>query len=237
MIMKSISKFLILCYFAVLLISCSISEEITFNEEGSLKYSYLIDASEFVKIMPDSMNKDLLKDTLISFKDLLNQKKDSISKLPPESQKKLEALKPLFIKMRQDQKKGEFYVLIYGNFINSTSLNSALFALNSIDNSKNNSSENMEFLTYTTYNWNGKEFNKKSVKSESLKNDSVAQSILPFFTGGKFKTQYNFPKEIKKVNNSSAKISQDRKSLSIEYDATDYLITPQKTDLKVVLVK
>jgi hypothetical protein len=237
MMVKITSIILTLCYCTVLLISCSISEEITFNEEGSLNYSYVIDASEFMKIMPDSMDKNMLKDTLISFKDLLTQKKDSISQLPSESQKKLQALKPLFIKMHQDKKKGEFYVLIYGNFINSTSLNSALSALNSIDNSKNNSSKNMEFLTHTTYNWNGKEFSKKSIKAESLKSDSVAQNILPLFTGGKFKTRYNFPKEIKKVNNSSAVISQDRKSLSIEYDATEYLATPQKTDLKVELVK
>lgn len=76
---KITSIILTLCYCTVLLISCSISEEITFNEEGSLNYSYVIDASEFMKIMPDSMDKNMFKDTLISFKDLLTQKKDSIS--------------------------------------------------------------------------------------------------------------------------------------------------------------
>lgn len=235
--MKSISKILTLCYSIVLLISCSIREEITFNPEGNLTYSYLIDAGEFMKIMPDSLNKGIYKDTLISFKNLLTQKKDSIAKLSPENQKKLEALKPLFIKVHQDEKKGEFYVLIYGDFTNSASLNSALAALNSIDNSKNNPSKNMEFLTNSTFHWKGNVFSKKSVKSESLKNDSVAQSILPLFTGGTFKTIYTFPKEIKKVNNSSAVISQDKKSLSMVFDASEYLAAPQKTDLKVELVK
>ncbi|WP_303822364.1 hypothetical protein [Apibacter mensalis] len=235
--MKSISKILILCYSIVLLISCSIREEITFNPEGNLTYSYLIDAGEFMKIMPDSLNKGIYKDTLISFNNLLTQKKDSISKLSLENQKKLEALKPLFIKVHQDEKKGEFYVLIYGDFTNSASLNSALAALNSIDNSKNNPFKNMEFLTNSTFHWNGNVFSKKSVKSESLKNDSVAQSILPLFTGGTFKTIYTFPKEIKKVNNSSAVISQDKKSLSMVFDASEYLAAPQKTDLKVELVK
>lgn len=235
--MKSISKILILCYSIVLLISCSIREEITFNPEGNLTYSYLIDAGEFMKIMPDSLNKGIYKDTLISFNNLLSQKKDSISKLSLENQKKLEALKPLFIKVHQDEKKGEFYVLIYGDFTNSASLNSALAALNSIDNSKNNPSKNMEFLTNSTFHWKVNVFSKKSVKSESLKNDSVAQSILPLFTGGTFKTIYTFPKEIKKVNNSSAVISQDKKSLSMVFDAAEYLAAPQKTDLKVELVK
>ncbi|MCT6869830.1 MAG: hypothetical protein M3Z80_07785, partial [Apibacter sp.] len=126
--MKLISKILCLLFLTKLLISCTITEEITFNQEGSLSYSYLMNA-RLAKLTSDSLNTDFLsKDTIFSFNSFFQEKKDSILKLPLEKRKNLYALKPFFIKGYRDKEKDEYYVRIYGDFANSDSLNSALAA-------------------------------------------------------------------------------------------------------------
>ncbi len=239
--MKTISKLLTFIFISIFILSCSISEEITFNTNGSINYSFLMDGSSFMKMAPDSVSQDQKKvrDSVITFSTFLEEKKDSIAKLPKETQKQLEALKPFIIKMHEDQNKKEFYVQLNGDFTNSSSLNSALAALNSFDSKDKNTNklEKMEFLVPTVFEWNGNKLTKKSSVSEAMKTDSSAQSILTMFSGGKFKAKYNFPKKVKKVSNPSALISQDGKSVIIEYDAADYLTSPEKTNLEVELEK
>ena len=46
---------------------------------------------------------------------------------------------------------------------------------------------------------------------------------------------YNFPRKIKAVSNPLAKISTDRKSLSLQFLLTDCLQNPLSTNLEVVL--
>ena len=68
----------------MLTISCQFSEELTLNEDGSGKMSIKFDGSEIMKIGGEkvSENKEEDVDTLIVFKEFLEEHKDSISKLP-----------------------------------------------------------------------------------------------------------------------------------------------------------
>ena len=238
--MKLISKILCLLFLTKLLISCTITEEITFNQEGSLSYSYLMNA-RLAKLTSDSLNTDFLpKDTIFSFNSFFQEKKDSILKLPLEKRKNLYALKPFFIKGYRDKEKDEYYVRIYGDFANSDSLNSALAALHYFNNLYENiltfdilndfiSNRDIDFLTICSYNWNGKELIKKSVASDSIKHEYFD---LKHFPGSKFKIKYIFPSKIKRVDNPLATISKDRKSITMEYDD---IVNPEYTNLKVEL--
>ncbi|MDR2123313.1 MAG: hypothetical protein LBP34_09360 [Flavobacteriaceae bacterium] len=232
--MKITAQILTFILFSLFIVGCSITEEITFNANGSIRYSYLIDGSAFMEILPDStdQNNKGSKDTLVLLSDLFKQQRDSFSKLPKEDQEIIKTLNPLIIKVHKDEEKKEWISQILGDFKNVDSLNMALSVLNDMGHSEGSMTKTMGFLTNTTYGWNGKEFIKTSVISKSMKEDS---SSLYMYEGGKFHTKYNFPKKIKKVSDPSALISQDGKSVIVEYDAQEYLRHPEKTNLKVEL--
>ena len=234
--MKTFSTILVLTFMSIFIISCSISEEITFNANGGIKYSYLFDGSSFMKMAPDTLTKDKkIRDSIISFSSLLEEKKDSISKLPLAEQEKLAKLKPFKIIMHQDDTKKEFSVQLTGDFKNSSDLNAALTTLSNFDKNNTGSTEKTGLLVNSYYDWNGKELKKTSTVPEAVKVDSSAQSMIAMFSGGKFKVKYNFPKKVKKVSDASALISQDGKTVLVEYDATEYLSTPEKTNIKIEL--
>ncbi|MDR1876608.1 MAG: hypothetical protein LBQ84_03195 [Flavobacteriaceae bacterium] len=248
------TKILSLTLFSLFIIGCSISEEITFNANGSINYSYLIDGSNFMEEIESEMGMasrkktsaqdKKVRDTVIYLSRLYEEMKDSISTLSPEEvrenltaleeiQEKLTALKPFILKVHDDGKK-EYFVQLLGDFPNSTSLNSALSAL-SESSYRDSSTEILEFLANTPYGWDGKELRKTFVFPENIKSDSSAQSWLLMFKGGKYRAKYHFPKKVKKVSDSSAVISQDGKSVTIEYDASEYLTSSEKNNFIIEL--
>ena len=236
--MKLIPKILCLLFLTKLLISCTITEEITFNQEGSLSYSYLIDLNEFAELTSSdfSITDILPKDTIFSYNSFFQEKKDSILKLPLEEQKRICALKLFFFKTHQDKEKGEYYVRIYGDFANSDSLNSALGALYYFNDLNEDISKYINFPAPSYYNWNGKELIKKTVASECIKPERYYPYGGPLF---KVKIKYIFPSKIKRVDNPLATISKDfvtiskdRKSITMEYVDG---VNPEYTNLKVEL--
>ncbi|WP_128330532.1 hypothetical protein [Apibacter sp. HY039] len=236
--MKIFILSLLFSFLSLIVISCSIAEEITFHPDGRIKYSYTIDGSNFMQMAPTSSSsafKGMTKDSTISFSDLLEMQKDSISKLPLKEQKKIAALKPLSITMHQDEDKQEFFIRLHGMFTNSKTLNEALEGLQTLNSAKNTPGENTEFMAKSTYDWNTSRLVKTSYVSNAMKTDSLAQNLTQMFTGGKYQVLYKFPKKIKHVNHPEAIISADRKSVSIEYDAQEYLISPEKTNLIIEL--
>ncbi|MDR1876611.1 MAG: hypothetical protein LBQ84_03210 [Flavobacteriaceae bacterium] len=232
--MKTI-KILSLALFSLFIIGCSISEEITFNANGSINYSYLIDASNLTEMASDKDKKNY--DTIVSLAGFLEEGKDSISMLSPEFQKKLTDFKRCSLKIHNDVDKKEYFVQILGDFPNSTSLNTVLSEL-SRSSPRDSFTEILELLASTSYDWNGKELRKTSVvpeNPENIKNDSSAEDPLYLFAGGKFRAKYHFPKKVKKVSDPSAVISQDGKSVIIEYDASEYLTSSEKNNFIIEL--
>lgn len=235
--MKNISKILVLIMSSIFIIGCSISEEITLNANGNINYSYLLDASKCTHMLPDTIGQPkIIKDTTFSFVNFLKEKKDSISNLSLDEQKKLYTLKPFSIKIHQDDNKKEFTIQLFGNFKDVNSLNSALSSFSTISQNNLNvlSEVNFSLLTHIQYNWDGKIF-KKKVLEHIEKNDSTKIILSTMFYGGFYDVKYNFPKKIKKANNPSAIISSDRKSLFIRNDATDYIMFPEKLNIEIEL--
>ena len=75
--------------------SCTFTEEITINSDGTGKYNLDMDGSAFMAMMPkDSVGGKNEKpiDSTFSFKQLFEEKKDSIVKLPKEQQDKIKKL-------------------------------------------------------------------------------------------------------------------------------------------------
>ncbi|AUX19344.1 hypothetical protein [Flavobacterium columnare] len=78
-------RFLCLLLPLVVLTSCVFTEEIEINQDGSGKYAFAIDGSSLIAMMPkDSSKLGKTIDSVFTFKQLLEEKKDSIAKLSIE---------------------------------------------------------------------------------------------------------------------------------------------------------
>ena len=92
-----------------LISSCNFTEEIHLNENGSGKLSIQFDGSEMMEMGGEELAKTDEKavDSIISFKDFLEEKKDSIAQLSPQEQAKLKKLEPFSLRMMMNPEKKE----------------------------------------------------------------------------------------------------------------------------------
>ncbi|MDR3272432.1 MAG: hypothetical protein LBT29_02970 [Flavobacteriaceae bacterium] len=254
--MKKSPVFVIVVLLSIFITSCSLLEETVFNKDGSINYSFTLDSSSLMGMMPDSVSngKDsprFLRDTVISFADIIEELKDSIAALPPAEQEKFEAMKPFNIKSHFDQEKKEFFLQMFGKFDNVSALNKAISNLETVR--KNLSKEKdkklslsptesgYESLTHSLskaqIKWDGK-FLKKTIvpanyDSPEIDKDSL-QTDIWLFSGG-FKSVYKFPKKVKSVSGSTALLSQDGKTVIVNYDLQEYLTYPEKANIEIEL--
>jgi len=233
---------------------CSLYQEVTFKEDGKVFYLMSIDAGQIMG-MGLSANDigEMPSDTVISIIDMLKEKKnmDSIS----ETEKRLyQDIAPLSVRIKSDINKKELFISYFGDFKNITALNKALQAmslLDSIDSKKegSNSSKQEQELNkiierYNLYTWDGKTMTAVNQHNPDKKDNmdandedelSKLSSLSGMFSGGKMKTKYTFPKKVKTVNNPDALLSADRKSVIIEYQASDFLDNPKLSDIVIEL--
>ena len=74
------------------------------------------------------------------------------------------------------------------------------------------------------------ELKKQQVEIEGLKN-----RYAKFKVAQDYVLKYHFPRKIKSVSNVKATISEDKKSLELQFLITDCLVNPESTSLEVVL--
>jgi hypothetical protein len=74
------------------------------------------------------------------------------------------------------------------------------------------------------------ELKKQQDKIEELKTRFSNHKLVQAYV-----LDYHFPRKIKSVSNSNAKISDDRKSLELQFNITDCLLNPESTNLEVIL--
>ncbi len=111
------------------LISCSISEQIIFNADGSGKLAYTVDMSKMIAITKDldksnKMTKDLTEstgkdmDTIINIKDIIAQRQKEGKELTPEQLANLEQMKNYSMQMVVNKTKNEMKYVMSTDFKN-----------------------------------------------------------------------------------------------------------------------
>ncbi len=249
--MKRIS-ILLSCLFVFILTSCQFSEDIYINEDGSGKMSLSFDGSQLMEMAGEEMSKSQEKpiDSIISFKEFLDTKSDSISKLPIEDQEKLKSLEPFKMHMVMNPETSEMKFDMFREFEKTEDLEDMFKAMNNISNmqgkgpAKANDSNNpfsslgKNGSTELSYAYNGKVFKRTAtvIDKEMLKqmNDSLSDMRM-MFASSKYKLNYHFPKPIKSVSNEEAMFSEDRKSVTVEFGFMDYITDPESLNLEVIL--
>ena len=231
-----------------LVAACNFTEEIHINEDGSGKLSINFDGSEMMEMAGEEMAKTNEKpiDSIISFKDFLEEKKDSIAQLPIEEQEKLKKLEPFNMRMVMNPEKKEMMFDLYSEFKNVSEVNDAFGAFqdaSSIGGKSNPQQGPMkpaEQPTEVDYSFNKNKFSRKAkiVDQELFQQqlDSL-QGAEMFLSGSTYTLKYHFPKKIKSTTAEDATFSQDGKTLIYEVNFMELMKNPSVLDLEVELEK
>lgn len=239
-------QFLLITLVVILFTSCQFTEEITINKDGSGKYNLNVDMGGMMSSMSglkenDSTAADPEKmDTIINMKDILEMKKDSISKLSPSDREILNAIGDMKMQIRMDEAKDVMlmdFILDFKNISEIDDIRRKMEKAQQIQENKGESEEKIENHE-VQYSYKKKKFERKVIMKdltteEQQKFDENKEQYNMFLTGSKYKLIYNFPKKIKKVNYPNVSYSNNKKTMTILVDMDSLLSNPQLLDLKV----
>jgi len=224
------------------------------NDNGTGKFSVDMDGSSLMAMAGDQvgsqMGADAKKniDTTFTFKQIFEEKKDSIAKLSPETQKELKKLENFVVNTKMNAEQKEFLMTLSTDFKNVNELQDILqttSALQKLEGTGANPTaafgagfgDNKSKLSYT---YDGKKFTRKAIidkQAVQKVKDSAADMSKMIFASSNYIIKYHFPKRIKKVSNPNALFSEDRKSITIQYPFTDYMENPDKLNFEVEFEK
>ncbi|MCH2034895.1 MAG: hypothetical protein MK202_15410 [Tenacibaculum sp.] len=249
--MKRIAYYFMFFMTLNLLVGCEVGWETKFNKDGSGKYSMIVDLSSLLQMastLPKSEDDkpSALKDTVINFSDILETKKDSISKLPKKEQKRLKELEDLAIVIKADTATNKGFMRIDYDFDDMQDLQTLGKKLKSAEIDKladfgsakkmNPKGEKKDFPVITdmfdinfsknSFTTKIKEDAGKNMKSDDGKDEAFAKMIV-------FKIRYLFPYKIKSVNNENVKILANFKGIEFEANIADMAKNPNFFDVKV----
>ena len=225
--------------------SCNFTEEITLQEDGSGKLSINFDGSELMEMAGEEMKKTNEKavDSLISFKDLLEEKKDSIATLSPEEQAKLKKLEPfsMHMVMNPDEKLMKFD--LFSEFKNVSEVNDAFNAFQGANvlgsQQQGAGPAPMESsASEVSYSYTNNSFTRKAkILDQELFQQQIdsLQGAEMFLSGSTYTLKYHFPKKVKSTTAEEATFSADGKTLIYEVKFLDLMKDPSLLDLEVEL--
>ena len=226
--------------------SCSFTENITINEDGTGSMSLDMDASELMAMAGDEIAKSGEKrvDSTMSFKELLAEKKDSIAKLPQEEQDRLKKLENFSIKMLMDPETQEFKFSLLSDFKKVEDMGDMMDSFDKANPMNSKKPEGApdfgldKYKTQSKYAYNGKKFTKTVSRKESLpetkeEGEDTMEMMRGMLESSTYTINYNFPKKVKSVSNKNATISADKKTVTVIYPFTDYMDKPDAMSVEV----
>lgn len=194
--MKNI-KFLSALLVLVSLTSCSITEKLIMNENGSGKFSYEIDGSKMMsmaggafsgeekntkkKKKGDTKSKDI--DSTFTFKEMFASKHDSISKLPLEEQEKIKRMEKFSVRMVMNEEKGIMNYSMFTDFKSVQELQDVMSPVKSMQSLSPGGKQGgmamaptgIDDDSSTQFFYDGKTFKKIVSKKEKKKEEAVAE--------------------------------------------------------------
>ena len=231
----------------IILTSCTFTEEISIANNGSGSYSLKMDMGQMMKSMngmspKDSLKKPKVLDSIVHFKDILEKNKDSIAKLPKNEQLALEALRNMNLHMQVDEEKDKMLMDFNLAFNNVSELKNMQEKITKAQllSDKKGKDKSMPSKADVNYLFNGKTFKRKVIPKElseeklSELERSIKQSGA-FLEGSTYRVVYHFEKKIKSVSFRDAKISDDKKTMTIEVPMDSLVKNPMLLNFEVKL--
>jgi len=246
-------KLLSFSFLVATLTSCTFTENMYINDNGAGKFSVDIDGSSLMEMAGDQlgnqMGADAKKnvDSTFTFKQLIAEKQDSISKLSPEAQKEIKKLENFVFNIKMNGEQKQFLMNIATDFKSVNELQDILQSMSALQKLEGGNAPSTPFAglgdnkSKLSYTYDGKKFTRKAVidkqKTTEKAADSTADMSKMMFASSNYIIKYHFPKPVKKVSNPNALFSDDRKTITIQYPFTDYMENPDKLNFDVEFEK
>jgi len=236
----------LISFISIILSSCTFTEEITFDKDFKGTYSLGIDMSKLLELNGDTKQDSIppkKTDTVIRFKDILEEYKDSISELSDEEREMIESLKDLRMEMHVDEsaKKMVMNFLIDFNKIEELKdINKKISRANEISGKKNTAFKNYSPTSEVEYELIGNTFKRITTVKELTaelkeKNETFLTQSAAMLDSLPYQIIYHFPKKIKSVSFENAQISEDKKTVTITSTLGVITKNPKSLDFEVKL--
>ena len=194
----------------------------------------------------DSTQLDKAIDSTLVFKDLLRDKKDSISQLSAEEQAKLKRLEPFSLHMKVETESGIMNFDMYTDFKDVSEVNDAFNAfqnassVGSIAGGQSMPENAANEATEVNYSFKKNKFKRETVilNQKMLKKsiDSLASAEM-FLSSSTYTFKYHFPKRVKSTNIKEATFSIDGKTMIHEVNFLDMMKDPESLLIEEELEK
>ncbi|MEN8188078.1 MAG: hypothetical protein ABFR05_13210, partial [Bacteroidota bacterium] len=168
--MRTFTRFIISLVSVLTITSCQFTEKININDDGSGTYALRMDMSAMMSAMDDMNSPDSTKvseketevpeviDTIMNFRDILEEKKDSIDKLSKEDQEKIEALKDLKIRLAVNETENIAFTDFIFEFKAVEELKDIQESITKAQSIKDNKEEQTPQPTRMLFSFDGKTF-------------------------------------------------------------------------------
>ncbi len=257
-------KLLLLLLAIVTMTSCQLTEEVTFNEDGSGTYVFKVDMSAMMamkgnkdKISDSTQTREPEKiDSLIHVKDLLKKYKDSIENLTPEEKAFIKRMENATMHIQVDEANNKMlmaYSIPFNSVEDLTNIGEDIHKMDRLKKEKEGQTEknpvedmfNGVTNSKIKYVFNKHKFSrkvtvlkkkKKEEKEEDKdsKDEDLDNQIAEMMKMMNYKIIYHFPYKIKKVSYKDALLSPDGKTLIIEASLDQMDKNPKLLDFDVI---
>jgi hypothetical protein len=236
----------ICCFIMLSLVSCQVTETIQLNENGSgkIQVEYRRNENSYMQVAKENYAKeDQFVDTTYVFKDYISKYSETFLKFTRDEQKLFKKYENVTTHIKQSSYEKEYFSLMWQDFNTIEEVPDIYKAGNYASDLKNNYALAAEKHYYgVSYAFDGTIFkrivkitNPAELKIQQDEIDGKKTWYSKYNLVQTYVLKYRFARMIAKVSNSNAKISEDKKSLELQFLLSDCLKDPESTNLEVVL--
>jgi len=179
-------------------------------------------------------------------KDLLEEKKDSISRLSESDRNRLKKMENYNIRMIMDSENSTMLFNLYSDFESIEEINDIFRGLEQTSslmpglnvNMGKGENDDSKDLIGVSYSFNNRIFIRDAfIKDKELHKQEV-DSLMgaeSFMSTMRYRLKYTFPRKIIRSSIENAKFSLDGKTIEVEIGFVDYFKNPDLLDLEVEL--
>ncbi|OXB00352.1 hypothetical protein B0A75_08530 [Flavobacterium oncorhynchi] len=237
--MKFISAFLLL----ILLTSCTITETIIINPDGTgnIEVYSLRDENSVMQLRKNSPSSEKFIDTIFVFQDYITKYQETFVRFSKSDQALFQEHSNVKMHVKMDPIQMENFNIVSCDFKKIEEVPNVYESLSLASCLKENYTIVKPFYKIK-YSFDGVIFRRNLVITDQEKFDERMKEVEDkknVFSNYKLKQSYvlnyYFPRKIKSISNEKAVLSADRKSLSLEFQLSDCLKNSELTNLEVIL--
>jgi hypothetical protein len=230
----------------ILTTSCQITETIHLNQDGTgeIEINELRDEHSYMQLMGENYSKEeVFRDTAYVFQDFITKYSETFSRLPASEKVIFQKFGTVKVHIKKSSYEKEFRTTISQNFTKIEEVADLYKTEEYADDLEHNYALSAEEHYYSVnYAFDGSVFKRMvkitdplELKKQQDKIEGYKTQVSKFKITQPYILKYHFPRNIKTVSNPKAKISEDKKSLELQFLIADCLVNPESTNLEVIL--